>query len=77
MAQNTLQGPIYTLILTSEKNSIKICSPQTKLFFLELVLLAHPWAFKVPKEGAQVQKNYFACGEIFLMEFISQVNIKV
>ena len=28
-------------------------------------------------EGAQVQKNYFACGEKFLMEFISKVNIKV
>ena len=28
-------------------------------------------------EGAQVQKNYFACGENFLMEFFSQVNIKV
>ena len=33
MAQNTPQGPIYTLILTLEMNSIKKFSPQAKSFF--------------------------------------------
>ena len=33
MAQNTPQGPIYTLILTWAKKFTKKISPQTKSFF--------------------------------------------